>query len=40
MFSNDVASGINKIAQALQYLKILKVLDSNNNNAIEVAAKK
>ena len=37
--SNSLASGIIKIASALQYLTKLKVLDINSNNAPEEAAK-
>ena len=40
MFSNDVVSEIIKITKAFKYLKIFKVLDSNNNNATEEVAKK
>ena len=37
--SNNLAAGVIKIATALQYLTTLKVLDINNNNAPEEAAK-
>ena len=37
--SNNLATGVIKIATALQYLTTLKVLDINNNNAPEEAAK-
>ena len=36
---NNLAEGITKISTALQYLTTLKVLDINNNNAPEEAAK-
>ena len=37
--SNNLAAGVIKIATALQYLTTLKVLDINNNDAPEEAAK-
>ena len=37
--NNNLAAGVIKIATALQYLTSLKVLDINNNNAPEEAAK-
>ena len=37
--SNNLASGVIKVASTLQYLTKLKVLDINNNNAPEEAAK-
>ena len=39
IYSNNLAAGVIKIATALQYLTTLKVLDINNNNAPEEAAK-